>query len=177
MKASKIIVSFIIAVSFSLATTGSNFAQGAQGVQGAQSAYSRQAQPAVKKIEWGTNLYAAYKQSVEEKKPLVVFFYVYSGNFSTQFAKNVLYTERMNAYAGRAVFARVDVEIDDQYKNAAKMISSLKLTEYPVVAVLDSWPDKIVERGHVTGFHEPQTFYTLFDDLLMKRPAGAISKR
>jgi hypothetical protein len=168
MRSQKIFVAFLVAMTITL--TSLNTTQ-------AQSAYRPQPTNSVKKIEWGTNLYAAYKESLASRKPLVVFFYVYSGNYSTQFARDVLYTTQMNAFANRAVFARVDVETDDGYKNVTKMIGSLGLTEYPAVVVLDCWPDKIVERGRLVGFQKPQMFYAFFNNLLLKKPSAQISRR
>jgi hypothetical protein len=143
----------------------------------AQNGYLSQEGIRPKKIEWKTNLYAAYKQSLAERKPLVVFFYVYNGNYSTQFAQEVLYNSRMNVFADRAIFARIDVETDDAYGNVSKMINSLGLKEYPVVAVLDSGQDKIVERGHLTGYQRPEVFYAFFNNLLLKNSSVLGSTR
>lgn len=162
MKTAKIFTAFVVALAMSFALTNRSMAQ-------------TTIKPQEKPIEWQTNLFAAYKQSLTERKPLVVFFYVYSGNYSTQFAKEVLYTARMNSLVGRAIFARVDVETDDAYNNVSRMIKSLGLKEYPVVSVMDTWEDKIVERGHITGFHNSDNFYTLLNNLLLKN--AAISKR
>jgi hypothetical protein len=128
----------------------------------------------VKRIQWQSNLYGAYLQALQQGKPLVIYFYINGGNYCGKLEREVLSSDRVNALAGRAIYASADADKDDTFKNVAILKKSLDLKDYPAIVVFDVSRESLKERGRVIGFHELNSFYPSFANLLMK-PASRVT--
>lgn len=113
-------------------------------------------------VGWETDLVVAWTKAVRERKPLVVYFYMVGCVYCEKLDKDVIAGKPLAAYAGRAVFARVDQAKDDKSKNVSKMLTSLGIERFPVVAVLDAQADVIKEVGRVTGYFPGEQFMKQF---------------
>jgi thioredoxin-related protein len=118
-------------------------------------------------IKWHSNIYEAYQKALKENKPLVVYFYFKGCGNCHKLENESFSSSEMGALADKAVFARVDIETDDSYKNISKLRDSLKLERYPVIAVLDVATDKIVERGRILGYFSNSEFYFHLSQVLL----------
>src|SRR5688500_1168916 len=81
-------------------------------------------------IYWHNNIYEAYQKALKENKPLVVYFYFKGCGSCHKLENGALASSEVGTLANRAVFARVDIETDDSYKNISKIRDSLKLERY-----------------------------------------------
>jgi hypothetical protein len=130
--------------------------------------------PEGNRIAWDTDLFGAYRRASTAGKPLVVYFYFETCNNCALLARNVLGAGTINGLAGQAVFAQVDVEKDDDKKNISRMVTSLGLESYPVVAVLDASVSQIKERGRIAGYIELGEFTGTLGSLLAPAAAPSI---
>ena len=113
-------------------------------------------------IQWHTNVVSAVNRAAAERKPLVVFFYAEGEDgmlpWSRKLAEGPLASREVSAMQERAVFLKVNVDLDDAFGNVKKLKDGLKVKEFPTVAVLDSTPQGCVDRGQTVGFLEQAEF-------------------
>lgn len=119
-----------------------------------------------KKIEWITDLYTAYQKAVEKKKVMVVYFTGKWCKWCDKLDQDILPKPEFNALADKAVFAKIDADIDDANKNVSGMIKSLGIEKYPTVVALDASETDIVERGRVVGYHDLNEYLRQFKKIL-----------
>lgn len=116
------------------------------------------AEPAKPKIEWKTNLWDAYTLAVKEKKPLVVYFYADGCEWCDKMG-DTLADDSVQKFADRAVFVRVNGDKDEDVKgNVGKLMTQLGVERYPTVAVVQPFPDKLVDLGRVRGYFPAEKF-------------------
>lgn len=123
-------------------------------------------------IRWQTGAFKAYQRAQAEHKPLVVFFYGEGADgmlpWSRKLAEGALASREVAAFQERVVFLKVNVDLDDSSGNVKKLVESLKVTELPTVAVLESQPDAIIERGQIVGYHDADKFVGLLRSDVVK---------
>ena len=122
-----------------------------------------------KRIQWQNNIWGAYNMALNQNKPLVAYFHMWNGEYCRKLEQGPLASPEVNALADKAIFVRVDIDMDDSNKNVSTKIKELNLTEYPAVVVIDVYKDKLVERGRIIGFHETPQFSYHLSRLLNKR--------
>ena len=133
-------------------------------------AFVNTASAEVPRIQWQTNLHAAYKEALASRKPLVVFFHFKSSQWCQKLERGPLQSNNVNQLAKHAIFAAIDIDLDDSSKNVSNMLKQLDLKEYPVVAVMDVSATQIVERGHIQGYFEEGEFYARLSRLFLNGP-------
>ena len=101
-----------------------------------------------REIKWEKDLVSAYKEAMASGKPLVVLFGTDWCASCGRLQQQVLNSAEFNTLAGRAVFVHADPEKD---KEAANMVDSLKITNFPSAVALDAEAHSLKERGRVVG--------------------------
>ena len=130
------------------------------------------------RIKWQPDLYGAYVQARDQRKPLVVYFYQTGCDWCERLEQDTLSTKDVNAFASRAVFARVDSERDDENKNVSKNIKALKIDAYPIIVVLDIASDGTpVERARIVGYYELDKFYGQLSKIFSLEPSSSTGTR
>jgi hypothetical protein len=125
-------------------------------------------QPA-KKIQWQNNIWGAYTMALNQNKPLVAYFHMWNGEYCRKLENGPLASPEVNSLADKAIFVRVDIDMDDNHKNVASKIRELNLKEYPAVVVMDVYKDRLVERGRIIGYFDTPEFYGHLNPLLLKK--------
>ena len=115
--------------------------------------------PAKPKIEWKTDLWPAYQQAVKDQKPLVIYFYTDNSEWCDKMTET-LADDRVQQFADRAIFVRVNGEKDEDAKgNVGRLKQQLtNFDRYPYVAVLQPFPDKLVDLGPIRGYWAADQF-------------------
>lgn len=113
-------------------------------------------------INWHTNVASAVKRASAERKPLVVFFFAEGEDgmlpWSRKLAEGPLASREVFAMQERAVFLKVNVDLDDAAGNAQRLEDGLNIKELPTVAVLETTPQGCIDRGQTVGFFEQAEF-------------------
>lgn len=113
------------------------------------------------------NVFQAFKAAVDGGKPLVVVFWHPSSPPSVRLFEEILSSYAFKArYDVQAVFAAVDPLEKDQFGNADHLVRSLGIKLVPTIAVLDPFPDRINERGRITGLLPYDKFILEFERVL-----------
>jgi hypothetical protein len=121
------------------------------------------------KVQWKTNLFQSFVKARDEQKPLVVYFYKVDPDSMSErmdYEKALVQSSQINSLASQAIFAWVDREKDDANRNVEKMATSLDLTEFPVIVVLDAKPDNLDERGRIAGYQDISDIETKLSELV-----------
>lgn len=138
-------------------------------------AYASAAEP-VANIQWQTDLLKAYQTARDQGKPLVV---LYETNYCEEcrgpcqaclrLQREVLSTREFNAFAGRAVFVRVNWFANND--NVQKMKQSLKPEQWPALFVLEARPEVINEQTRIVGVKPLATYVQTLNRYLPAAPA------
>lgn len=131
----------------------------------------------VPEIQWRTDLVPAFHESLQTGRPLVVYFFKPGCEWCIKLAQGALASREVNSLSDQGIFVAVESTRDDRNGNVLKMMDSLKVTGFPTVVVLDTRPDRIVERGRITGYFETWRFYYQLSHLFFEHPDPAFLSR
>jgi thiol:disulfide interchange protein len=124
-----------------------------------------------KKVTWEKEVFPAFQKALKEGKPLVV---VFTADWCEHCVKqNEMFEKEgvLDAYAGKAVFVKVDPGKDDANGNIKRLIEQLGIKKIPTVVVLDVSAEELTERGRVTGNFPASEFREHFGKV-MSAPKG-----
>jgi hypothetical protein len=119
-------------------------------------------------IGWHTNsAINAFIQAIEEGKPMVLVIAEPSCNDCMELARNVMRCPAVERFAGDAVFA---FSFPSQDLAARAMASSLSISAYPAITVLEPDPRLLLERGRINGYFDASKMGQHLDTILWKTP-------
>jgi thiol-disulfide isomerase/thioredoxin len=125
--------------------------------------------PAPPAVEWSHDIIASFLKARDEQRPFVVLFDARWSEWCRRLEKETLASGEFRDFAGRAVFA--DIDVDDPgngAKDFARMMQSLDIKTYPTLVVMWARPDEIREVGRIVGHLEPKEYSRRFAMLLVQ---------
>ena len=107
----------------------------------------------------------AFRQAIDENKPLVLVVGEESCEYCTDLANDSLRCAVVDRFAGDAVFAFSYLSSD---RGATSIAGSLKIDSYPSITVLEPETRMLVERGRIKGYFESDILGGHLETILWK---------
>ncbi|HET9395459.1 MAG TPA: thioredoxin fold domain-containing protein [Nitrospiraceae bacterium] len=123
-------------------------------------------------IKWRRNLYEAFLEANDSKKPLIVYFTQDNCKFCSQLERGVFNEPELKGFANEAVFVWANSKDEDDKGNYGQLRRDLRIDKFPSVVVLQTSPQGIREMGRIVGYFSLEDFVSHMREILGPPPAS-----